>query len=90
MTTQIQPVEKALKAAATTWAIDQVHSNVEFAVKHMMISTVRGRFHQFEGTLVLDEANPAASSVNATIDAASVDTANASRNDVFFNVENFV
>lgn len=94
MTSQIQPAETSQEAAVTTWAIDQVHSNVEFAVKHMMISTVRGRFHQFEGVLVLDEANPAASSVNATIDAASVDT-NADqrdahlRSDDFFNADLF-
>jgi polyisoprenoid-binding protein YceI len=59
---------------ATTWAIDASHSHVEFAVKHLMISTVKGRFAAVEGTIVLDEANPAASYVDVKIPAASIDT----------------
>jgi polyisoprenoid-binding protein YceI len=58
----------------TTWTIDPSHSTVGFAVKHMMISTVRGRFANFTGTVALDEANPANSSLDVTIDAASIDT----------------
>ncbi len=66
-------------SAATTWAIDPAHSVVELAVKHMMFSTVKGRFANVAGTIVLDEANLAASSVDAEIDAASIDTGEAQR-----------
>lgn len=57
----------------STWAIDPVHTSVEFGVQHLAISTYRGRFRTVEGTLRVDEANPANSSVEATIDAASID-----------------
>lgn len=56
-----------------TWTIDSAHSSVEASVRHMMISTVRGRFDRFQGTLEL--ADPIESSkVEATIEAASIDT----------------
>jgi len=79
-------------AAANTWTIDPVHSIAEFAVKHMMVSTVKGRFRNLEGTVHLDEANPAASRVVASIDVGSVDTAEPQRDahlrsDDFFNAE---
>jgi polyisoprenoid-binding protein YceI len=60
--------------AATTWKIDPAHSQVEFAVRHMMITTVKGRFAGVEGTVTLDEANPAAADVSVRIDVASIDT----------------
>ena len=62
-----------------SWHIDPDHSQVEFAVRHMMISTVRGRFTQFSGTVELDEANPSRSTVEVKIDAASIDTRAAQR-----------
>ncbi|MBC7898371.1 MAG: YceI family protein [Cytophagaceae bacterium] len=58
----------------STWTIDPSHSTIGFAVKHMMISTVRGRFANFSGTVALDEANPANSHLDISIDAASIDT----------------
>jgi polyisoprenoid-binding protein YceI len=58
---------------AGTWDIDPVHSEVSFLVRHMVVSKVRGRFNQFGGTIVTAE-EPLASSVEATIDAGSVDT----------------
>jgi polyisoprenoid-binding protein YceI len=58
----------------TTWAIDASHTVVEFAVKHLMITTVRGRFGAVEGTLTYDAENPSASSVQASIDVTSIDT----------------
>jgi polyisoprenoid-binding protein YceI len=76
------------------WEIDQAHSQVTFNVKHMMISTVRGRFNQFSGILELDERTPANSRVDVTVDAASVDT-NEPRRDGhlrsadFFDVANY-
>lgn len=58
---------------AGTWAIDPVHSEVSFTVKHMMVSKVRGRFDTFEGTFVTAE-DPLQSSVTASVDLSSVNT----------------
>lgn len=78
----------------TTWNIDNAHSHAEFSVRHMMISTVRGDFAVLNGSLAFDPANPAASSVEATIDVASIDTRVEDRNNHlrsadFFDVENY-
>ena len=48
----------------TTWQIDPTHSGVELAVKHMMFTTVRGRFKDVKGTIELDEQQPANSTIN--------------------------
>ena len=61
-------------AGRTSYAIDASHSAVEFAVKHMMITTVKGRVSALRGTIALDEADPANSSVDVEFDAASIDT----------------
>jgi polyisoprenoid-binding protein YceI len=58
---------------AGTWAIDPVHSEVAFSVRHMAVSKVRGRFDKFEGTFVT-AADPLASTVNVTVDASSINT----------------
>jgi polyisoprenoid-binding protein YceI len=58
---------------AGTWAIDPVHSEVSFTVRHMMVSKVRGRFDKFEGTIVTAE-DPFASSVTASVDLTSINT----------------
>ncbi len=58
----------------TTWQIDPAHSHVEFAVRHLMISTVRGRFGALAGSVTLDENDPAAFELSIAIDAASIDT----------------
>ncbi len=60
--------------AQKTWAIDASHSSVEFAVKHMVFTTAKGRFGTFSGTIVADETNPANSSVKVIIDVESIDT----------------
>lgn len=78
----------------STWTIDKTHSIVEFAVKHLVITTVKGQFRDFEGTIHVDEANPENSSVAASIDVASIDTNVADRDahlrsDDFFNAEQF-
>ncbi len=62
------------KAKRTTWQLDPAHTRVEFAVKHMMFTTVRGRFGDVSGTIEVDEANPDESRVEVEIDAASIDT----------------
>ncbi len=58
----------------STWKLDPAHTTVEFAVKHMMFTTVRGRFKGVDGTITIDEQNPDASRVEVEIDAASIDT----------------
>ena len=62
------------QAAITTWTVDPIHSAAEFKVKHMMISNVKGQFTGVSGVLSLDEANLTKSHVEATIDAASINT----------------
>jgi len=79
-------------ATAATFKIDTAHSSVGFSVKHMMVSTARGQFTKVDGSVVYDAANVAASSVNVTIEAASIDTANDKRDEHlrsadFFDVE---
>ncbi|HXN55907.1 MAG TPA: YceI family protein [Myxococcales bacterium] len=61
-------------AAPVAYDIDPTHSNAIFAVKHMMVSTVRGEFGKVEGKVVWDAANPANSTVDATIDANTLST----------------
>ena len=61
-------------AGTTTWQIDPQHSSAQFAVTHLMISTVRGEFHGVKGTVLLDDQDITKSTVNVTIDATSVDT----------------
>ena len=58
----------------TIWELDPAHTTIEFAVKHMMFTTVRGRFKQFSGTVRVDERNPDMSGADVDIDAASIDT----------------
>ena len=77
----------------TTWQIDPTHSAVGFAVKHMMFTTVRGRFKDVKGTIEIDEQHPERSIVYVEIDAASIDTGVADRDAHlrsadFFDVEN--
>ena len=64
-----------------TWDIDPVHSNVGFTAKHMMVSSVRGRFGAVRGTIDLDPKSPETVRAEVEIDAASVDTAMAKRDD---------
>lgn len=69
MTTSVAPV-----GSRTTWNLDPSHSHIEFSAKHMMITTVKGRFAKFEGTIVADEGDVTNASVDVTIKAASIDT----------------
>jgi polyisoprenoid-binding protein YceI len=79
---------------ATVWAIDPAHSEVGFAVKHLMFATVKGVFRNFNGKIVLNEQNLAASSIEAEIDVSSIDTRQEQRDahlrsPDFFDAENF-
>ena len=58
----------------TTWQLDPAHTTIEFAVKHMMFTTVRGRFKRFSGAIRVDERDPDQSRAEVEIDASSIDT----------------
>ncbi|MCU1254880.1 MAG: YceI [Candidatus Angelobacter sp.] len=84
----------AIPQTTTTWNIDPVHSVAEFKVKHMMISNVKGQFAIVTGILSLDEGDVTRSRVEASLDAASVNTRDAQRDAHlksadFFDVEKF-
>ena len=77
-----------------SWQIDLAHSHINFSVRHMMISTVRGTFDSFSGTVEFDPETPAATSVNVSIDAASINTREEKRDEHlrsgdFLDVANF-
>jgi polyisoprenoid-binding protein YceI len=81
-------------AQATVWQIDPAHTATQFAVKHMMVSTVRGQFTKTTGTVVWDGKNPASAVVNIVIDTASIDTREPARDNHlrsadFLNVAKF-
>ena len=77
-----------------TWQLDPAHSSVEFSVKHMMMTTVRGRFKSIQATLKGDRDHPEAAAVDVTIAAASIDTGVSDRDGHlrgpdFFDAERF-
>ena len=74
-TTEVTPGQ----TATTTWNIDPTHSVAEFKVKHMMIANVKGQFSKVSGALTLDESKLANSHVEATIEAASIETRDGQR-----------
>jgi len=81
-------------AQSSSWVIDKNHSQVNFQVRHMGVSNVRGSISGVTGTVVWDEKDPSKSSVEATMDATTVSTNNDNRDkDLkspnFFNVEKF-
>lgn len=80
--------------STTTWNLDPAHAVAEFKVKHMMISNVKGQFAKVTGTLTLDESDLTKSRVEATIEAATIETRDAQRDAHlksadFFDVEKF-
>ena len=64
---------------STTWVIDPIHSDVQFKIKHLVISTVTGSFRKFDGTLITTETDFNNAKVNFTIDVKSIDTKQAQR-----------
>src|SRR6266699_5982302 len=58
----------------TQWQIDPAHSAAHFSVRHLMISNVRGEFNKVSGNVVLDLSDPTKSTVEVTVDAATIDT----------------
>ena len=76
------------------WQIDPSHSHVNFTVRHMMISKVRGSFETFSGNVNFDEANPTNTTVNIEVDLNSISTRDEQRDGHlkspdFFEVENY-
>ena len=85
------PATTATALPTGTWTVDQIHSNVEFSVKHVGIATVKGRFNQFEGTLEVGPDGPVG---YGSVEVQSVDTGEQQRDDHlrspdFFDVANF-
>ena len=81
-------------STATTWNIDPAHTNVEFGIRHLMISTVKGRFDKVSGTAVVDSADPSAITLDVAIGVASIDTRQEQRDGHlrspdFFDAERF-
>lgn len=79
---------------AGTWAIDSTHSNVEFSVRHMVVSTVKGNFGKVEGTMTVDANDHAASLTEATIHVSSIETRDPNRDGHlksadFFDIEKY-
>ncbi|MCL6473526.1 MAG: YceI family protein [Firmicutes bacterium] len=87
-------ISAGVPVAAQTYQIDPVHSSLVFRVKHMNTAYVYGMFTSMKGTVVVDEANPARSSINIEVDADSVNTNNQQRDNHlrspdFFNTRQF-
>lgn len=88
-----RPYHKEQERLMAKWQIDTAHTTAGFAVKHMMITTVRGTFDQVTGTIEFDPANPAAAVVEARIETASIATGMPQRDEHlrsadFFDVAN--
>ena len=71
----------ALAQSTSTWEIDPAHSSIQFGVRHLMISTVKGTFPKFTATVVGDEKDPTSTVIEASIDAASIDTKESKRDE---------
>ncbi|KQL52343.1 hypothetical protein AN964_01480 [Heyndrickxia shackletonii] len=61
------------------WVVDTTHSGIDFSVKHMMVSKVKGAFHSFNATIEADPADLTTANIDFTVDVASIDTRNADR-----------
>lgn len=83
-----------LSAETATWVIDGAHSSAGFSVRHMMVSKVRGSFDKVSGTVTGDLSRPETAQVEVTIEASSINTGNAKRDDHlrsadFFEIEKY-
>lgn len=81
MKTQTQQGVAAASDLRTTWTIDPAHSTIGFAVKHMMFTTVHGRFGGVSGTIRVDDDHPRDASVEVEIGATTIDTGEAKRDE---------
>lgn len=71
----------SMLAQSSSWTIDSAHSGVEFQIKHLGVSTVRGNFSGVTGTVVWDDKNVSASHVDAVVDATTISTGQAKRDE---------
>jgi polyisoprenoid-binding protein YceI len=84
----------ATQTQTSTWRLDPAHSSVEFSIKHMMMTTVRGRFKEVQATFTTDEEHPEGCCIDAEIQVASIDTGSPDRDahlrgPDFFDAERF-
>jgi polyisoprenoid-binding protein YceI len=77
--TMLQTDRGMVRVPAGTWKVDPAHSSVGFEVRHLMISTVRGHFSEYDGTIEADPDDPARSRAWGTVKVASVDTGDPDR-----------
>ena len=75
------PTPQTVAQGTATWRIDPAHSHLEFAVKHLMISTVKGRFGELEGTVVVEDDDAETARIEVEIAARSIDTRVEKRDD---------
>jgi polyisoprenoid-binding protein YceI len=85
----VEPADREV----VSWTVDKAHSEISFAVRHMGISTVRGRFDDFDATITLDPTDPSTFRADASVDVSSINTRNGRRDghlrsDDFFDAEN--
>ena len=78
-TAQTTAAPQPTAATGTKWSIDPAHTSVTFGVRHMMVSTVRGEFQKVTGTVTWDPAQPEATTIEASLDVASINTREAQR-----------
>ncbi len=93
-TPTVEDDSRALDDIAGDYVLDPSHTRIGFSARHAMVTKVRGQFDEFEGAAHVDTANPAASTISVTIQAASVTTGNAQRDGHlktpdFFDIENY-
>jgi polyisoprenoid-binding protein YceI len=91
--TEFEQATQAVADITGDYTLDVSHTRLGFSARHAMVTTVRGQFQDYTGHAHIDTANPAASKVEVTIQAGSIDTGNADRNGHlvspdFFDVEN--
>ena len=94
LTLTVATLSVAAHAQVSSWKIDSAHSGIEFKIRHLGVSNVRGSFSKVTGTVMLDEKVLTKSSVDATIDANTMSTNNEGRDKHlkspdFFNLEKF-
>lgn len=93
-TVQTTAERQPIVTTATKWTIDPAHTSVTFGVRHMMVSTVRGEFQKVTGKVSWDPSRPDATTIEASIDVASVNTREPQRDAHlksadFFDVEKY-
>src|SRR5258706_1875641 len=89
-----QAQTEANPMTTNNWNIDAAHSGINFSIRHLVVSKVRGRFGKYSGSVQIDDSDITRSVIEATVDAASIDTGTQQRDDHlrsadFFDVEKF-